>query len=463
MSLLDVLGLGSPKAQGPRRASPFGPFQGRVSDGNIDLEARPLVKMPDGSFATVRSMSFRNNAGEEVLVPTVSPDGRIMSDQEAREHYGKTKQYLGKFATPEAADQYAQALHLSQEKFYEKQSEPKKMGLLDLLRGQPGAQMPGQPRQSGLQMLLADPGARLAMAGQLMGNQGNGNNFANAMTVGGLAMGKQRELLKQTAKHNATAQWLRTQDPKYTQMLDNGVDPGDVWGLYLEDRKGADLPTSVEEYQYGLKNPGFNDWQTEQKRAGAVNVNMNGNKYGGIPQGYELVEGPEGASMRPIPGGPEDGSKKDALASNRRDVASGTIVNAADKARKAAKNRQLGGVGQGLMEWNPYSDSAEVRRQVDVLKSQATVQNLQAMRESSPTGGALGSVTAPELKMLADQAGALDPSSPNFDRDLSNYELTLLQVIHGPEAGKRVFDASRNGAAGGIDPYTDRYGLEPKK
>ena len=109
----------------------------------------------------------------------------------------------------------------------------------------------------------------------------------------------------------------------------------------------------------------------------------------------------------------------------------------------------------------PTSKAAEVYRQVDVLKSQAKVENLTAMRLASPTGGALGSVTEKEAEMLAAKSGALDPKSPYFVRDLDDYELTLLQTIHGPAAGKAIFDQSRNGApsqasgAGPVQMSTD--------
>lgn len=38
--------------------------------------------------------------------------------------------------------------------------------------------------------------------------------------------------------------------------------------------KGADLPTSVREFEYGQRNPEFNPWQVGLKRAGATNVGM---------------------------------------------------------------------------------------------------------------------------------------------------------------------------------------------
>ena len=90
---------------------------GLLERGNIDLTARPQVKNEDGSVSTVRSMSF-NEDDTEILVPTVSDDGRILSDQEAIDLYHQTGKFLGKFKSPGEADAYAEALHNQQDAEY---------------------------------------------------------------------------------------------------------------------------------------------------------------------------------------------------------------------------------------------------------------------------------------------------------------------------------------------------------
>jgi tryptophan synthase beta subunit len=100
---------------GPPQDSLFNVAQ--LIQGNINLNNRPVVKNDDGSISTVRSVSFGTDQGE-VLVPTVSEDGRIMSDDEAMDNYYRTGRHLGIFKTPEEATAYAQRLHDEQAKQY---------------------------------------------------------------------------------------------------------------------------------------------------------------------------------------------------------------------------------------------------------------------------------------------------------------------------------------------------------
>lgn len=89
-----------------------------VEPGNIDLAHRPQVPTGGGT-ATVRSMSFQTPRGE-VLVPTVRDDGWLMSNKQAIDNYNNTGKHLGIFPNPDAANLYAQLLHLQQQQFYGK-------------------------------------------------------------------------------------------------------------------------------------------------------------------------------------------------------------------------------------------------------------------------------------------------------------------------------------------------------
>ncbi|MDD6698201.1 MAG: hypothetical protein PUE51_07645 [Veillonellaceae bacterium] len=94
------------------------PTLGLVEAGNIDLSKRPIVYNPDGSYSTVESMST-NIDGNEVLIPKVKEDGSgILSDEDAIQQYLNTGHFLGKFSSPEAATNYALALHDQQAAHY---------------------------------------------------------------------------------------------------------------------------------------------------------------------------------------------------------------------------------------------------------------------------------------------------------------------------------------------------------
>lgn len=86
---------------------------GMLAPGNLDLTKRPVVKNPDGSISTVRSISFSLGPGREVLIPTVVGN-KVLDNQSAVQHFFHTGQHLGIFNSPDTATAYAMSLHEGQ-------------------------------------------------------------------------------------------------------------------------------------------------------------------------------------------------------------------------------------------------------------------------------------------------------------------------------------------------------------
>lgn len=92
---------------------PLMPSHGRGprEPGNVDLYAQPRVKNPDGTTSTVDSLSVEID-GREVLLPTVTPDGRhLRTVDDAVREFQRTGRHLGIFDSPESANAYAARLH----------------------------------------------------------------------------------------------------------------------------------------------------------------------------------------------------------------------------------------------------------------------------------------------------------------------------------------------------------------
>ena len=93
---------------------------GRMGKGNIDLYNRPIYITEANTVETLDSMVVQDG-GMYVLIPRiVKKDGKAyrLSDEEAVEYYKDKGDYLGKFTTLNAANDYASKLDEQQSKLY---------------------------------------------------------------------------------------------------------------------------------------------------------------------------------------------------------------------------------------------------------------------------------------------------------------------------------------------------------
>ena len=85
-----------------------------IEYGNINLNLRPIVKLKDGSIATIFSITITEGTTGanrvHTLIPTISDDGIKITEKEARILYDISGRHLGRFANLKSADKYAKFL-----------------------------------------------------------------------------------------------------------------------------------------------------------------------------------------------------------------------------------------------------------------------------------------------------------------------------------------------------------------
>lgn len=99
----------------------------------------------------------------------------------------------------------------------------------------------------------------------------------------------------------------------------------------------------------------------------------------------------------------------------------------------------------------PGTNAFNAEALISTIKSNVGFDRLQQMRESSPTGGALGAVTVPELQMLQSAIGNLDlaQDKAQFSDNLRRVKNIYMDIIHGKGNGPRETLAFENRQGGG--------------
>jgi hypothetical protein len=245
---------------------------------------------------------------------------------------------------------------------------------------------------------------------------------------------------------------LRNPQPSFSdQLARERLD----WDMGNANRTG-----DINEYEYAKQQGyqgSFADFQREMKQAGASNTNISvggdgapglgklSTDYGYIldPATNQPVIDTETGLPRsaPIPGSPAaqeiENAKtaneaKDAMVQRYGNVVVEDIDRAVDQIESAPWfttglfGQWTAGVGG--------SPANRVNHLLNTVKSNAGFDRLQAMRDASPTGGALGQVSNIELGLLQAAIGSLEQSNNSEDLvyNLRRVQQIYSDIIHGP-------------------------------
>ncbi len=161
---------------------------------------------------------------------------------------------------------------------------------------------------------------------------------------------------------------------------------------------------------------------------------------GTIPPGFRVTRDAEGrpVSMEPIQGSPAQ--QEQAAAQEARQAQAAQRQRTTDIVTQDI-DTILGQVDEGFPVTGAFSVAAsvpgtkahDVARTLDTIKANIGFDKLQAMRDASPTGGALGQVSERENVLLQSTYGSLAQSqtADQFKRNLRRLREVYLDTIHG--------------------------------
>lgn len=170
-----------------------------------------------------------------------------------------------------------------------------------------------------------------------------------------------------------------------------------------------------------------------------VNTGQQGPQFGTIPSGFQLMQGEDGSyRMAPIPGGPADIEAQQTEQAGETKVATerryGNVVTEdIDRALGLLRENPNAAGWGGLLASVPGTDAKRMGGFLDTVQAATGFDRLQAMRDSSPTGGALGAVSEREMDFLKASLGNLENTqdAETLGYNLARIKNIYLDTVHG--------------------------------
>lgn len=300
----------------------------------------------------------------------------------------------------------------------------------------PQAPMAAPMRPQSAFQTAPQPPQRVAQAGQPPASSGFDLNAAIAVLNNPYLNDGQRAVLQ-----NLVTQELQKRDPMRQMQLQKGQ-------LEIDRLRNPPQPDSVIALEQrarlaGLQ-PGTKEYADFMISGGRQGITVDARQMGTIPPGYRMKYDEQGrpVSMEPIPGGPAaaeaQATADAAVAKDAATARSGNVV-------LEDIDRALSGLDQGMLPTSgplggalsnvPGTQAFDVGRLLDTVRANSGFDRLQAMRDSSPTGGALGQVSEREMTLLQAAIGNLSQSQSEqqLKYNLNRVRRIYDEIINGPQ------------------------------
>lgn len=322
-----------------------------------------------------------------------------------------------------------------------------------------------------------------ALTRALSGDASMGPQQPLEQRLGSLQFPQAQQMAQQLALRRAEAE--NAPQPRLVKGEEIGAPSGSVFQFMpgegykeLFAPKGTDLPSSVQEYQFAQKQGfggSYQDWVNAKASASrpSTTVNVGGGRtidVGKIPQGFQLEYDAQGRPFRmsPIAGSDPDlerqqQAQKAEMRKEQEQETANLMTQDIARAKTLVQESPYltaGFFGNLMKDW-AGTPAADLKALSETIGANIGFDYLNQMRQSSPTGGALGNVTERELALLKATAGNIEQSqSPaQLLQNLNRLENQFNEVVHGKNksASTNNLGSKNNQSPQGVDPQVWQF------
>lgn len=230
--------------------------------------------------------------------------------------------------------------------------------------------------------------------------------------------------------------------------------PGAVYGAFIKRLEQAPKTeprpsASIEEFRFYQQEGGELPYEEflKLKKSGTT-VNVGGEKFGTVPPGYQLIKNTDGSfTMEVIPGSPQEREMKEAAEAEKKKgafeeaSAKQKAIIVLDDIKRAIKivddpDSFATGFGGQIFQNIGGTAANNLQSLLTTVGANISFDQLQQMREASPTGGALGPVSDFENRQLQAVLGDLDISQTKeqLRKNLTRLEYRYDVAVNGKAA-----------------------------